>query len=167
LGVEREGTQRHVAVLVGENHGLHSGNFGDGELARAGAGTRRPIVEGAGCRRVAPSMVASRFEAENPEDQAKGQPRSGTLDGAEDVRLGGALRQASAVDDWVEAAPLPGRNRGTGDGEAMAQRTGTRAHHVLTQAMVVGAARTRSWRRNGHDRRRILRSRGRAGRKAE
>ena len=80
LGAEREGTQRHVAMLGGENHGLHGGNFGDGELAWAGAGTRRAIVEGAGCRGVARGMVASRFEAENPEDQAKGQPRSGVLD---------------------------------------------------------------------------------------
>src|ERR1039457_3978174 len=43
-------------------------------------------------------MVASRFEAENPEDQAKGQPRSGTLDRAEDVRLGGDLGQSAAVE---------------------------------------------------------------------
>ena len=107
---------------------------------------------------MAPGTVASRFEAENPEDQAKGEPRPGALDGTEDVRLGGALRQSSAAevelghskqsqqeannggensgsavepgdglekllsvllddldgDDWAEAAPLPGRDRGTG-----------------------------------------------------
>jgi hypothetical protein len=111
-------------------------------------------------------MVASRFEAENPEDQAKGQPRSGALDGAEDVRLGSALGQSSAVevelgyskqsqqkpndggensssaiefgdgleqlfsvllkeldgDDRAKATPLPGRDRGAGNGEAVAQR---------------------------------------------
>jgi len=72
--------------------------LGDGELARAGAGTRRAIVEGAGCRGVARGMVASRFEAENPEDQAKRQPWPGTLDGAENVRRRGTLRQSSAVE---------------------------------------------------------------------
>jgi len=61
LGVKSEGTQRHVAMLGGEDDGLHNGNFGDGELARAGAGTRGAIVEGAGRRGVAPGMVTSRF----------------------------------------------------------------------------------------------------------
>ncbi|HEX7507580.1 MAG TPA: hypothetical protein VF550_12455 [Polyangia bacterium] len=179
-----------MAMLRREDHGLHSGDLDDGELARVGAGTRRAIIEGAGCRGMAPGMVTSWFEAENPEDQAKGEPRPGALDGTEDVRLGGALRQSSAAevelghskqsqqeannggensgsavepgdglekllsvllddldgDDWAEAAPLPGRDRGTGDGEAVADRPGTRAHHVLAQAMVVGAACARSWR---------------------
>jgi len=98
LGVEREGTQRHVAMLGREDHGLHSGDLDDGELARVGAGTRRAILEGAGCRGMAPGMVTSWFEAENPEDQAKGEPRPGALDGTEDVRLGGALRQSSAAE---------------------------------------------------------------------
>ena len=61
LGVEGEGTQRHVAMLGRENHALHGGNFGGGQLARVGAGTRRAIVESAGCRGVAPGMVTSRF----------------------------------------------------------------------------------------------------------
>ena len=199
LGVEREGTQRHVAMLGCKDHGLHSGNFGEGELARAGAGTRRAIVGGAGCRGVAPGMVTSRFEAENPEDQSKGEPRSGALDGPQDVRLGSALRQSSPAkvelghskqgqqkpndggenssstvefgdglekvlsvliddldgDDWAEAAPLPGRDRGTGDGEAVAQRPGTRTHHVLAQAMVIATACARLLPRCGHHRRRI------------
>jgi len=60
-------------------------------------------------------------------------------------------------DDWAEATPLPGRDRGTGDGEAVAHRPGTRAHHVLAQATVVGAACARSWRSDGHHHRRILR----------
>lgn len=46
LGIEREGTQRHVAMLGCKGHGLHSANFGDRELARARAGTRRMVVEG-------------------------------------------------------------------------------------------------------------------------
>jgi hypothetical protein len=41
-------------------------------------------------------MVASWFEAEDPEDQAKGEPGLGALDGTEDVRLGSALRESSA-----------------------------------------------------------------------
>jgi hypothetical protein len=70
LGVEREGTQRHVAMLGCKDPALHSGNFGDRELAQARSGTRRPVVEGAGCRGVAPGMVTSRLEAEKPEDQS-------------------------------------------------------------------------------------------------
>jgi len=40
LGVEGEGTKRHVAVLGSEHHGLDGGNLGGGELtwARAWAG---------------------------------------------------------------------------------------------------------------------------------
>jgi transposase InsO family protein len=191
-------------MLVREDHGLHNGNFGDGELARAGSGARRAIVEGTGCGGTAPGMVASRFEAKNPEDHAKGEPRPGVLDGTEDVRLGGAVRQSSAAevepghgeqsqqetndggenpssavepgdgiqellpvllqgldgDDGADAAPPPGRDRGTGDGEAVAQRPGTGMHHVLAQTMVVGAARARFGRRDGLHRRRIVRPQG-------
>jgi hypothetical protein len=67
-------------------------------------------------------------------------------------------------DDRAKSAPLPGRDRGMWDGEAVAQRPGTGSHHVFAQAIVVGAARTRSCRREGHRRRRILRPLGpRAG----
>jgi hypothetical protein len=204
LGVEREGTQRHVAMLGREDHGLHRGDLGDGELARAGAGTRRAIVKGAGCRGVAPGMVTSRFEAENPEDQAQGQPRPGVLDGTEDVRLGSALRQSSAAeveaghpeqsqqeandggenpssavesgdgleellsvlfedlrgDDRTQTAPLPGRDGGAGDGDAVVEGPGAGADDVLAQAMVVRATRARSRAGGNHHGRITRRSSG-------
>ena len=58
-------------------------------------------------------------------------------------------------DDRAEATPLPGRDRGARDGEAMAQRRGAGAHHVLAQAMVVGATRLRCRRNDGRHHGRI------------
>ena len=199
LGVEGEGTQRHVGMLGRQHHLLDGGNFGGGELARGGAWARRAIVEGTSYGGVAPGVVASRFEAEDLENDGKREEGLRALDGAEDVRLGRAIGEStgnqaepggaehgqeeandgredsgSAVeprngiektlrivvegfegDDRAEATPLPGRDRGARDGEAMAQRRGAGAHHALAQAMVVGATRPRCRRNDGHHHGRI------------
>jgi hypothetical protein len=131
-----------------------------GWLTAALVTSHRPVR----CKALRPRLVLGRCQLL--------RPRSGPLDRAEDVRLGGALGQSSAVevelghskqsqqkpngggensssavepgdgveklssvliedlagDDRAEATPLPGRDRGTGNVEAVAQRPGTRAH---------------------------------------
>jgi hypothetical protein len=96
LGVEGEGTQRHVAVLGSEHHALDGGDLHGRELAGVGAWAGGAIVEGAGRASVPPGMVASRFEAEEPEDESKRKDRLRAFDGAEDIRLGRALGESPA-----------------------------------------------------------------------
>ncbi len=69
-------------------------------------------------------------------------------------------------DHRAEATPLPGQDRGTGNGETVAQRPGTGSHHVLPQAMVVGPACVRARSGDGNHRERITHPRP-AGRKPE
>jgi hypothetical protein len=59
-------------------------------------------------------MQTSRFEAEDPEDQAKGEPGLGALDGTEDIRLGSALREPSASE--VEPGHPEQRQQEANDG---------------------------------------------------
>jgi hypothetical protein len=181
-------------MLGRKYHALDGGKFGRGELAGVGMRAGGAIVEGTGYGGVAPGMVASRFEAEDPEDEGEREEGQCAFDGAEDVRLGRASGEStgneaetggaehgqeeandggedsgSAVeprngiektlrivvqgfggDDRAEATPLPGRDRGARDGEAMAQRRGAGAHHVLAQSMVINATRPRCRRNDGH-----------------
>jgi hypothetical protein len=68
--------------------------------------------------------------------------------------------------DRAEAAPLPGRDRGTWDGEAVAQGPGTGSYHVFAQAMVVSSACAGARSGDGNHRGRITDPRP-AGRKPE
>ena len=88
LGGEREGTQRHVAMLGRQHHALDSGDLGGGELTWVGARAGGAIVEGTGGRCVAAGMKTSRFEAEYPEGERERQAGLRAPNGAEEVRLG-------------------------------------------------------------------------------
>jgi hypothetical protein len=96
LGVAGEGTQRYVAMLGRQHHALDGGEFGGGELTWVGAGAGWAIVEGTGCGGVAPGMKTTGFEVEHLEDESEREAGLRSLDGAEDVRLGDALRESTA-----------------------------------------------------------------------
>jgi hypothetical protein len=96
LGVESEGTKRHVAVLWSEHHGPDGGNLGGGELTWARALAGGAIVKMASQPGMAPGMVAGGFEAENFENHCEREDRLRGGDRAKDVSLGLATWDSSA-----------------------------------------------------------------------